>query len=49
MTDFIDIYGDYVYITKNEYLIQSKILESLGVNVQILENNDILLTDKNVI
>ncbi|WP_193774468.1 hypothetical protein [Vallitalea guaymasensis] len=46
MTDLIDIYGDRVYITKNEYLIQSKILESLGVNVQILENNDILLTDK---
>ncbi|WP_339366018.1 hypothetical protein, partial [Vallitalea maricola] len=42
MADLIDVYGDSVYITKNEHLIQSKISESLGVNVQILENNDIL-------
>ena len=49
MADLIDVYGDSVYITKNEHLIQSKISESLGVNVQILENNDILFIDKNVI
>ncbi|WP_273321550.1 hypothetical protein [Vallitalea guaymasensis] len=49
MADLIDVYGDSVYITKNEHLIQSKIAESLGVNVQILENNDILFIDKNVI
>ncbi len=37
MADLIDIYGDNDYITKNEYLIQSKISKSLGINVQIQE------------
>ncbi|QUH28787.1 hypothetical protein [Vallitalea guaymasensis] len=49
MADLIDIYGDNDSITKNEHLIQSKISKSLGVNVQIQENNDILFTDKNVV
>ncbi|GMQ55959.1 hypothetical protein AN1V17_03510 [Vallitalea sediminicola] len=49
MVDLIDAYGDSVYITKNKNIIQSRVAERLGANVQILENNDILFTDKNVI
>ncbi len=47
IAEIIDDYGDTIVLEKNQDLIQSKIAESLGVNVEILENNDIKFLDKN--